>query len=89
MDSEDRQAYARRVIANALYHYFDEPHPDVKQEWIERTIAEPHHQGYDGRDLYYWWIDEMRHWLRVVVENDRLVTAYFDGRLDKVFGRLS
>ena len=31
----------------------------------------------------------MKHWLRVVVENDQLVTAYFDGRLDKEFGRLS
>ena len=89
MDSDERWEYARRVVSNPTGHYIDEPHLDVKPEWIERTIAEPHHRGYDGSELYYRWIDEMKHWLRVVVEDDQLHTAYFDGRLDKVFGRLS
>ena len=89
MGDSERWEYARRVVSNPTSHYIDEPHLDVMPEWIERTIAEPHHRGYDGSELYYRWIDEMNHWLRVVVENDQLHTAYFDGRLDKVFGGLS
>ena len=89
MGSGERREYARLVVSNPTGHYIDDPHRDVLPEWIERTIAEPHHRGYDGRELYFRWIDEMKHCLRVVVENDQLVTAYFDGRLDKEFGRLS
>lgn len=89
MSSKERWEYARRVVSNPTYHYIEEPHRDVRLEWIERTIAEPNHQEYDGRNVYYGWIDEMKHWLRVVVEDDQLHTAYFDGSLDKVFGRLS
>ena len=88
MGSDERREYAQRVMSNPTEHYMDEPHLDVKPEWIEATIADPHHRGYDGSQLYFRCIDEMKHWLRVVVENDQLHTAYFDGRSDKVVGRL-
>ncbi len=89
MDSIERREYARRVVSNPTRHYIIYPHPDVKPEWIERTIAEPYHQENDGRELYYGWINEMKNWLRVVVENGQLVTAYLDWRLTRRFGRLS
>ena len=44
MSSKERWEYARRVVSNPTYHYIEEPHRDVRLEWIERTIAEPNHQ---------------------------------------------
>jgi hypothetical protein len=57
-------------------------------EWIERTLIAPHHQetDTDGRELYYGAVPEEGKWIRVVVENDQLHTAYFDKRLIKRWG---
>ena len=81
-----RQRYARQVIANATDHYLTdarERHSDVNPEWIERTIIEPYHQetDIDGRELYFGAIPERGKWLRVVVDNHQLHTAYLDKRL--------
>ena len=67
-------------------------HPEVKTEWIEDIIAAPYHQETDpsdGRELYYGWIDEIAKWVKVVVEDDELLTAYIDWRIERRFGRLS
>lgn len=91
MNNAERWAYARQVMSNASEHYSLIPHREIKPEWIEKIIAEPYHQETDprdGRELYFGWINEVNHWVRVVVEDDQLVTAYIDGRLDKRFGRL-
>ena len=89
MNNAERWDFVRRVVSNSLAHYIERPHQDVEPEWIERAIAEPDHTGYDGRDLYFCWIDEAKKWLRVVVDDDRLLTAYLDWRLTRRFGRLS
>ena len=57
-------------------------------EWVERTIAEPEHQeGHRGRSIYFGKVPEVGHWLKVVVENDQLHTAYIDRRFDKLWGK--
>ena len=92
MDNAGRWRYARRVMSNPILHHIETPHNDVKPEWIETTIAQPYHQEtdpMDGRELYYGWIDEIKKWVKVVVENDQLVTAYLDRRVTRRFGRLS
>ena len=73
----------RKIIDNPTAHYRPESHPEIMDEWIERTLTAPHHQetGTDGRELYYGVVPEEGKWIRVVVENDRLHTAYFDKRL--------
>ena len=78
------QEYARRVISNVTDHFSTaQRHPEVDIAWIERTLITPHYQetDADGRELYYGAVPEMGHWLRVVVENDQLLTAYLDRRL--------
>jgi hypothetical protein len=74
------------VVANSLEHYRTEPHPDVKEEWIIGAIAEPDHTDNDGDDLYFSFISEIEKWIRVVVTNDRLLTAYIDRRPMKWWG---
>ena len=92
MDNEARRAYARRVMANPTRHYIREPHDDVMPEWIENILTAPYHQETDprdGRELYYGWVDEVKKWVKVVVDEDRLHTAYMHRRLVRRFGRLS
>lgn len=92
MEQISRREYARRVVSNPTYHYIEKPHRDVELEWIENIIAEPYHQETDprdGRELYYGWVDEIKKWVKVVVENDQLHTAHRDWRLIRRFGRLS
>ena len=87
--SDDRREYARRVMANPIRHYILAPHNDVKPEWIEDIISEPYYQETDprdGRELYYGWIEEIGKWVKVVVEDDRLLTAYINRRLTRRFG---
>jgi hypothetical protein len=76
-------------MSNPTPHRLREPHPEVKDEWIERTIIEPYHHetDTDGRELYFGAVPEARTWIRVVVENDRLHTAYLDRRLIRRWGR--
>ena len=84
-----RRRYARRVIANPTPHYDPNRHSQVQTEWIERTITEPYHQrrDTDGRMIYFGKVPEVNKWLRVVVENDQLLTAYFDRRLIRRWGK--
>ena len=92
MDSEARRAYARRVMANPTWHRITHPHRDVRPEWIEDVLTDPYHQETDpsdGREVYCGWVDEVKNWVKVVVENDQLLTAYMDWRLERKFGRLS
>lgn len=92
MNNDERRAYARRVMSNATRHYIDEPHHEVKPEWIEDILAAPYHQETDtkdGRELYYGWVDEIKRWVKVVVEDDCPHTAYIHRRLVRRFGRLS
>ena len=92
MDNEARLAYARRVMSNSTRHYITHPHRDVRLEWIEDVIAAPYHQEtdpIDGREVYCGWVDEVKKWVKVVVEDDQLHTAYIDWRLERRFGRLS
>ncbi len=79
-------------MSNPIEHYFNEPHTDVKPEWIENILTTPYHQETDpndGRELFYGWVDEIKKWVKVVVEDNRLLTAYLDRRLDRRFGRPS
>lgn len=92
MDSAARREYARRVMSNPIRHFIVQPHHDVKPEWIEDIISEPYYQETDprdGRELYYGWVDEIGKWVKVVVEDDRLLTAYINRRLTRRFGRPS
>ena len=84
----DRLSYAQQVISNPTPHYNAENHPEIDPVWIERTIAEPYHQetDLDGRELYFGAIPEMRTWIRVVVEDDQLHTAYLNRRLTRRWG---
>ena len=86
-----RQRYASQVVSNPTDHFLTdarERHSDVNPEWIERTIIEPYHQEIDrdGRELYFGAIPERGKWLRVVVDNRQLHTAYFDKRLIRRWG---
>ena len=84
-----RLRYAKRVMGNPTGHYLLGLHPDVKKEWIERTLTEPFYQEthYDGREVYYGAVPEMQTWLRVVIDGNQLHTAYLDKRLIKRWGR--
>ena len=75
------------VVANSLEHYRTQPHPEVQVvEWVLRAIAEPDYADYDGDDLYFAFVPEIERWIRVVVTNDRLLTAYIDRRPMQLWG---
>ena len=82
----DRWQYAERVIYNATEHFHTDRHHDVAEEWIARAIAQPDRQDYDGSDLYFSYVPEIGKWIRVVVMNHRLHTAYIDRRPMKWWG---
>ena len=64
--------------------YYDQvarqKHPGIKDEWVERVLANPHHieTQADGRIRYYGFIDEEEKWLRVIVDDGRLFNRFFD-----------
>ena len=68
------------VVTDPMDHYLAAPHPEVDEEWIVRGIAEPDYTDNDGDDLYFSFVPEIKKWLRIVVTNDRLLTAYVDRR---------
>ena len=83
-----RIQYARQAIANPLKDWQTE-HPEIELIWVERAIVEPDHQMADrGRVVYFSRIPESDRWLRVVLENDRLLTAYLDRRIPRRLGVL-
>ena len=57
--------------------------------WVERAIVEPEHEIADrGRVVYFSRVPETGRWLRVVLEDDRLLTAYLDRRIPRRLGML-
>lgn len=81
----DRWYYARQVVQQSG-RVWREKHPDVDPDWVVRAISEPDRREWDGDDIYYSWIPERRRWLKVVVEDDRIATAFLDRRLLRLFG---
>ena len=86
-----RRIYARRVIENPTGHYLNEAryeHNEVEEEWIERAIVEPYHTEIqeDGRVRYWGAVPEAGNWVRVVVAEDRLHTAFLDGNQRRRWG---
>ena len=63
-------------------------HPEIKDEWVERVLASPLREEMqpDGRIRYYGFIDEEGKWLRVVVEDGKLLNRFFDRRKLKQWG---
>jgi hypothetical protein len=76
-------------MANPTPHDWKRRHPDVQDDWIERTLISPDYQeeDVDGRALYFGKVPEKGNWLKVVVENHQLHTAYLDRRLIKKWGK--
>ena len=77
------------MIANPTGHNWQERHPDIDVEWVERTLVSPEYfeEVTDIRDIYYGKLPEVGNWLKVVVENSQLHTAYRDRRLIKRWGK--
>ena len=55
-------------------------HPEIKDEWVERVLANPYHSEVqpDGRIRYYGYIEEVGKWLRVIVDDGKLHNRFFD-----------
>ncbi len=56
-------------------------HPEVvKDEWVERVLDKPYRTEVqpDGRIRYYGYIPEAEKWLRVIVEDGKLLNRFFD-----------
>ena len=55
-------------------------HPEVREEWVERVIANPLHTETqpNGRIRYWGFIVEEDKWLRVVVDEGKLLNRFFD-----------
>ena len=81
----DRWYYARQVLQQSGRGW-QEKHPDVDSDWVVRAIAVPNRREWDGDDIYYSWVPEHQRWLKVVVEEDRIATAFLDRRLTRLFG---
>ena len=66
-------------------------HPEVKDEWINRVLANPYRsevQQNDGRIRYYGYIEEAGKWLRVITEDGKLHNRFFDHHELKRWGKL-
>lgn len=55
-------------------------HPEVRDEWVERILTNPHHIEIqpDGRIRYYGYIEEVEKWIRVIVDDGKLLNRFFD-----------
>ena len=64
-------------------------HPEPKEERVARVIANPHfvEEQSNGRLSYFGYIEEAQKWLRVILEDDKLFTRYFDRTKLKERGR--
>ncbi len=56
--------------------------PDLKDEWIERALAQPEYTEVqpNGRIRHYIYIEECGKFLRVVVDNGAVLNAFLDRR---------
>lgn len=55
-------------------------HPEVKYEWVERVLANPHHlitQG-NGWLQYHGYLAEEGKWLRVIIADGKLHNCFLD-----------
>jgi hypothetical protein len=54
----------------------------IRREWLEAAIAAPEHSEVqtDGRRRYWYWVEEERKYLRVVVlpDGETVHNAFFD-----------
>ena len=64
-------------------------HPEVREEWVERVLANPLHTEIqlDGRIRYWGFIVEEDKWLRVIVDQGRLLNRFFDEGKMSQWGR--
>lgn len=63
------------------YHSYERDHPEVEDEWVAYVLAKPTHSSLDeGRMVYWRYIKERGHWLKVVVDGDEVLNAYIDSR---------
>lgn len=55
-------------------------HPEITNEWVERVLDNPYHTEVqpDGRIRYYGYIIEAEKWIRVIVEDGKLLNRFFD-----------
>lgn len=68
--------------------YFEKKIRDrgIEREWCERTVENPiaREVQEDGRVRYWSYIDEGRHYLRVITEPDgTLLNAFFDRTFER------
>jgi hypothetical protein len=63
------------------YHSDKRNHPEVQEEWITFVLAKPTHSRHEaGRTVYWRYVRERRHWLKVIVEDGAVHNAYIDSR---------
>ncbi len=92
--SDESQHPARRIIENAHWYYTERAqykHVGVEPEWIERVLSDPYHTEVQpsGRVRYWGYIPEWGEggrWLRVIVENGRLLNAFPDRNKMRLWG---
>ena len=54
-------------------------HPEIEDGWVERVVANPFHTEVqsDGRLRYYGYIEETGKWVRVILEDGKLLNRFF------------
>ena len=91
---DDRRETARRIIENAHGYYTTRArrkHIGIEPERIERVLIDPHlvELESNGRIRYWGYIPEWGEdgrWLRVVVEDGRLLNAFPDRNKMSLWG---
>ncbi len=82
--------YNGRMETTAYYDgEVQRKHPEVRQEWVERVLANPYHSETqpDGRIRYWGYIQEADKWLRVIVADGKLLNRFFDHKKLNQWGR--
>ena len=82
--------YNGRMETTAYYDgEVQRKHPGVRQEWVERVLANPYHSETqpDGRIRYWGYIQEADKWLRVIVADGKLLNRFFDHKKLNQWGR--
>ena len=63
----------------SYYHSDKRDHPEVKEEWVAYVLAKPTHSSPDrGRMVYWRYIKDRGHWLKVVVDGEEVHNTYID-----------
>ena len=63
--------------------------PEVSDEWVAQVLANPYHteSQADGRMRYYGYIEEAGRWIRVILEEGKLLNRFFDRSALRRWGR--